>query len=121
MVDSVKRQGISDLLIINNSKLKQYTDGDLTLDLIVHPVSIKTHWATRSCHASLSKVKCSASSQATPMLFIYWRMISFQFVLGLPGPWLVALISQDIACFGISNIEYLSNIHSQAAPLYNAI
>ena len=26
---------------------------------LVHPVSIKTHCATRSCHASLSKVKCS--------------------------------------------------------------
>ena len=56
---------------------------------------------TRSCYASLSKVKCSASSQATSMLFKSWRMISFQFFLGLPDPRLVALISQDMACFRI--------------------
>jgi len=48
-----------------------------------------------------------ASSEATPMLFKSRRMISFQFFLGLPGPQLVALISQIMACFGILSSSIL--------------
>jgi len=80
-------------------------------------VSIKTHWTTRSCYASLSKEKCSASSQATPTLFKSWRMISFQFFLGLPGPRPVALISQDMARFGILSSFILNTCPSHLSLL----
>jgi len=51
------------------------------------------------------------------MLFKSWRMISFQFFLGLPGPQLVALISQDMACFGILLSSILNTCPSHLSLL----